>query len=273
MAQSDAARVCPHCRAMNLVGPEDRCAYCGKQVTRWEAPGQLRVEVAESTEARATERERGFRGIKLSDLTWAGWLVVLSTVVLTFVVGIPFTVWVINTVWVIKMFPPDRGPKLIGVLIGAPMIVTYAVSLGVGIGVLRLLGLSMTKRGCGTLQTPKCILDHVKDAVERGAVSTEEPSKGFLFSILSMLFGTAGTCWVWYTACFHGRFWINMTLLAPCCFVLGLALLVHQSAGEEKHWNQLDWSARIERIVVVVLGLGAGLANYALLWAYWLTKR
>ena len=131
MAQSDGARVCPHCRAMNLVGPDDRCAYCGKQVTLWATPGQLRVEAAQSPEGRAAEHEHGFPGIKLSDLTWAGWLVVLSTVVIAFVVGIPFTVCVI------KMFPPDQCPKL---LIGVPMAVTCAVSLGVGIGVLRLWG-------------------------------------------------------------------------------------------------------------------------------------
>jgi hypothetical protein len=203
--------------------------------------------------------------VKLSDLTLAGWLVVLSTVAMALGVGIPFTLCVV------KMFPPDQCPKL---LLGAPIIVTFGVSLGVGIGVLRLFGLSMTKRRCDALEMLESVLDHMKDSGERGTVSAEERSKDGFWGILVILsVGAAGTCWAWYTACFHGYFSMWMAVLAPFSFVVGLALLAHPSAGEGKHWNELDWSARIERGVVLALGPGAGLANCALIWAYWLTKR
>jgi hypothetical protein len=95
-----------------------------------------------------------------------------------------------------------------------------------------------------------------------------------LFGLFMVVLGVGFTAWGWYTAIFKGYYSIRASIVFPCFFVLGLALIVFPGYREERIARGEDISGlsgmRLPTrrwVAILVLGLVVGFCNCALLWS------
>ena len=99
--------------------------------------------------------------------------------------------------------------------------------------------------------------------------------KQALGGIIMALAGAGFTGWMWYTALYHGYFYIKSSFLFPAFFVIGMGLILFPGYKEERIARGEDIS-RLQGVklitprwwAILAVALIAGGLNYLLLITY-----